>query len=91
MLAPRGYSVAITRIPLASTEGIYRITGRKGESSYVLGTPVLNVVDGVLRSVTVYKGKGKKSVRIPAGRVSPLGISIFSTDADRLTFAALTR
>lgn len=88
-LAPRGYTVALTRLPLHSVIGVYRLTARKGERQGITGTPVLNVKDGVLNSVTVYR-PGKRALNIPAVRVAGL----FTTDAsndDLLAFAALTR
>lgn len=90
MTAPAGYTVAITRIPLHSVKGAYRLTGRKAQRQGVVGTPVLNVIDGVLSSVTVYPfNKCNKTVRIPAHRVA--GLFFAENPQDALTFASFTR
>lgn len=90
--APAGYTYALTTIPLHSVRGIYRLTRRKGESTYVQGFVTLNVKDGALNSVTVRPLSGKgKAKNIKRERLSHLGVNYTASEADRLTFAALTR
>lgn len=84
------YSVAITRVPLVSTAGIYRLTRRKGEQTFVQGQVTLNIVDKRLNSVTVKPVVGK-AVNIPARRLGSTGLNIMASEGDRLTYAAFTR
>lgn len=87
---PASYSIAYTRVPLPTTIGAYRLTRRKGERKGVTGTVMLNIVNGRLSSVTVYRPRGQKAVNIPAHRLG----GIFTTGAsaqDIHTFDAFTR
>jgi hypothetical protein len=85
------YTVAITRIALTSTNGIYRRTGRSNESTFEQGTVTLNVVNTRLNSVTVKRGSGKAK-NIPVARLSHLGLGVIGTsEQDALTFQAFVR
>lgn len=84
------YSVAVTRIPLTTSTGVYRKGRRQGESILVQGKVTLNVVDRRLNSVTVTPVVGK-SVNIKVDRLSPLALTAATSKADALVFASFTR